>query len=188
MNAAIHTHILLFLNEENIYIWDSSKMEDFYFFPSQENFDNLALRKDIRVLPANSKSGVFSFSLHSCRPFFFWRKSSSACKCKLISWPWKLGRWKPLVLGEQLSWNKRRIQRNWRELKGLKLTKWKCVRHNKKKRKREAIRTENDFFCLKHDYFDSLSCLKLFLILFISLYGYQKLQFWYLAKFLLSII
>ena len=38
--------------------------------PQPPTFDNPALRKDIRVLPAITLSGVFAFSLQSSSPFF----------------------------------------------------------------------------------------------------------------------
>ena len=80
INVSINNHIHLLLHEENIYIWDSSCKEDVKCLPSHQHSDKPALRKDIRDLPAITYSGVFSFSLQSCRPFFFvscWRERSS---------------------------------------------------------------------------------------------------------------
>ena len=54
MNVAINNNILIFLFKENISIRDSSKKEDVRCLPSQQYFDNPALRKDIRVIPAIS--------------------------------------------------------------------------------------------------------------------------------------
>ena len=54
MNFDINNHIDILLDEENIDIGDSSQKEDVECLPSQQHFDNPALRKDIRVPPAIS--------------------------------------------------------------------------------------------------------------------------------------
>ena len=72
MNVAINNHTHILVEEENIDIGDSRfQKEDVKCLPSQQHFDNPALRKDIIVLPAISESGVFSFSLQSCCPVIF---------------------------------------------------------------------------------------------------------------------
>jgi hypothetical protein len=64
--------------------------------------------------------------LHSCCPFFFvscWRERSTTPKWKLVSWPWKLGGWTPLVVGLHLSESKEELKATEKILKELSLSK-----------------------------------------------------------------
>ena len=71
---------------------------------------------------------LFMWSLFLCH---FLKKEVKCSEWKLVSWPWKLDIWIPLVVVQHLFENEIRTQRNNNNLKEISLLKKSWVRHNK---------------------------------------------------------